>query len=122
MSRHHEQKERISAPEITTLLIPDMTEPDLPHVPILWGAFNPDLFLLNRERLLGLRNKFFLTHEQKATLNLLSYQKVASVMRFFWRFNQWTEVTDNLITELGLSDNNELLQDLDSDGAADFIR
>ncbi len=69
MSRHrHEARERLTNPDSTTIVMPEVSVLDLPYIPILWGAFNPELFMANRNRLMGLAKSFKLTHHQEETL------------------------------------------------------
>lgn len=120
---HHRSKfhEQLKKSEVSTIIMPDLSIIDLPHIPILWGAFNPDLFLENRGKLMGLKNQK-LTIGQKDMLTLLSDENIVKFKGFFSRFNQWTEVTDNIVAGLGITQNIDLTTSLTPSNFDEVLR
>lgn len=122
MWRHHESRERLIRPEISTILMPEVDQLDLPHIPVMWGSFNPDLFLANREKLLGLRRTHKLSAGQNNLLNMLTDHNYSPFRNFIKGFDKWTEVTDNIVSELNLRDIPDISKSMDQQSFMTLLR
>ena len=111
-------KERLQAEFDTTIMLPDTGVIDAPHLSMVWGAFDANVFWSNRERLLTLRNDSSLTPNDRELLQTLSDKALRPYLTFLQRTAEWTEVKRNIASSLGIQDQTQYGRSLTS---ADFF-
>ena len=81
-------------------MMPDIAIVDLPHLSIIWGAFDERLFWENRDRLLTRWDSSELAPYQQELLASLSDDAISDYTPFLRNTNQWTEVKSNIIKNI----------------------
>ena len=119
MSRHPDRREADPRPRTSGIFMPDLNVYDLPYISILWGAFNPELFTINKDKLLKLRSTHDLSYGHKKLLHRLEDANFNSAQKLFQEFPQWTDATVNLKKTLGVTDHPDLTAPLTGN---DFVR
>jgi len=93
-------------------MMPDIAILELPHLPIIWGLFDQELFWENRDRLLTEWDSSELAPHQRELLAILSEDEIHDYEPFLRNTDQWTEVKNNItknVPELVLDDYSGLL-------------